>query len=252
MSYTTDPVTGQTLTKTCNQCGIEKPATKEFFYPRSDGRGGGWSSPCKVCDKIRRDTGIRPTGKISKPAERDPENGLRRCTGCLLWLPATQEYFAIGTGSPDGCVAKCKSCSHSIQKERYDNDLEFNRKRREYSLSYHYAHQDEYEYRYRRWVQHLKQAHNINEETYFDRLDFQGWMCATPGCGTPHTPENRLFVDHDHDHCPTRESCGKCIRGLICPPCNSAMGLVGDNPIVLLGLAEYLLAWESEKLTIAS
>ena len=40
-----------------------------------------------------------------------------------------------------------------------------------------------------------------------------------------------LYIDHDHNHCgndyrkqTSRRSCGNCIRGLLCHPCNSMVG----------------------------
>lgn len=33
------------MLKLCARCGLEKPATSEFFYDN----GGSWYSPCKVC-----------------------------------------------------------------------------------------------------------------------------------------------------------------------------------------------------------
>lgn len=54
-----------------------------------------------------------------------------------------------------------------------------------------------------------------------------------------------LHIDHDHSCCPslntsTRRGCGKCVRGLLCFGCNSALGRVKDNPQTLRALADYL------------
>ena len=33
-------------------------------------------------------------------------------------------------------------------------------------------------------------------------------------------------VDHDHNCCPGRKTCGKCIRGLLCSNCNRQLGII--------------------------
>src|SRR6266496_914731 len=39
-----------------------------------------------------------------------------------------------------------------------------------------------------------------------------------------------LTIDHDHDCCPGSASCGKCIRGFLCGLCNSAIGMLNNDP----------------------
>lgn len=56
--------------------------------------------------------------------------------------------------------------------------------------------------------------HRINPEEYV-RLHSLG--CANPACDS----RGPLAVDHDHDCCAGSNSCGQCIRGLLCQPCNS-------------------------------
>lgn len=58
----------------------------------------------------------------------------------------------------------------------------------------------------------------------------------------------RLAVDHDHSCCPSfRKVCGECIRGLLCQPCNQALGLVGDSRDRLGLLIAYLDRWEARR-----
>jgi hypothetical protein len=49
-----------------------------------------------------------------------------------------------------------------------------------------------------------------------------------------------LSVDHDRACCSGSGSCGKCVRGLLCPACNSGLGHFGDDPDRLLAAALYL------------
>lgn len=64
----------------------------------------------------------------------------------------------------------------------------------------------------------------------------QGHACAL--CGN----ESRILViDHDHTCCTGKSnSCGKCIRGLICQQCNTALGMMGDDPELMRKAAAYV------------
>jgi hypothetical protein len=61
-----------------------------------------------------------------------------------------------------------------------------------------------------------------------DKLVASG-ECANPAC---RATDRRLCIDHCHD---TKKP-----RGLLCHQCNTALGLLGDNVQVILGLSQYL------------
>jgi hypothetical protein len=48
-------------------------------------------------------------------------------------------------------------------------------------------------------------------------------------CAICLAPSNELEVDHDHRCCPGPEGCRRCVRGLLCPRCNSGLGLITDR-----------------------
>jgi hypothetical protein len=48
-------------------------------------------------------------------------------------------------------------------------------------------------------------------------------------------------VDHQHSCCPGKSnSCGRCVRGLLCISCNSAIGMFDENVEVLRRAAAYV------------
>ena len=73
---------------------------------------------------------------------------------------------------------------------------------------------------------------------YMDLLVSQGNACA--GCRSPVSDGKDLVVDHDHNCCSTEYTCGECVRGLLCSPCNIALGQVHDSVEKLEKLINYL------------
>lgn len=62
------------------------------------------------------------------------------------------------------------------------------------------------------------------------------------GCLICKRTDRKLHVDHDHACCAPNKArtCGKCVRGLICGPCNRGLGLFFDDPDALARAAQYL------------
>lgn len=83
--------------------------------------------------------------------------------------------------------------------------------------------------------------HGISPE-YFDALlAEQGGTCAIKGCASAECSNGRrLHIDHDHACCPGHDSCGSCIRGLLCDRHNIALGMCQDDPAQLRALADYI------------
>jgi len=77
---------------------------------------------------------------------------------------------------------------------------------------------------------HLRREYGITVEEYDEMLAAQGGGCAI--CGGPQVKRQWLAVDHDH-------ATGE-VRGLLCDPCNLAVGLFGDDPSTLQRAIDYL------------
>lgn len=79
----------------------------------------------------------------------------------------------------------------------------------------------------------LKQ-YGLTIDSYEQMLAAQGGGCAI--CTSPVHPGKdlrRLHIDHDHET-------GR-VRGILCANCNRVLGLVGDDPELLIRASEYLL-----------
>jgi hypothetical protein len=79
----------------------------------------------------------------------------------------------------------------------------------------------------------------LDQATFDALVDNQGGTCAV--CQNPHTTAQPLHLDHDHRCCDQGHCCPACIRGLLCSRHNRALGLAGDDPAILLQLAQYLV-----------
>jgi ribosomal protein L33 len=89
----------------------------------------------------------------------------------------------------------------------------------------------------------LKRLYNITQEQFNELLEAQDNRCAI--CSI-HKDEldRRMSVDHDHGCCPGMETCGKCIRGLLCGVCNMSMGGFKDDVVLMNKAIDYLRQYE--------
>jgi hypothetical protein len=68
-----------------------------------------------------------------------------------------------------------------------------------------------------------------------DTFEEQDGLCAICGGQDPF-----LVIDHDHSCCPGTQSCGLCVRAMICRDCNFGLGFFHDDPDRLTRAVEYL------------
>ena len=79
-------------------------------------------------------------------------------------------------------------------------------------------------------VGRLKYKYGLTLDAFNTMLIGQGSVCAA--CGTSEWGGHGPSVDHDH-------ITGN-IRGILCPMCNTAAGLLRDSPNLARSLADYL------------
>jgi len=84
----------------------------------------------------------------------------------------------------------------------------------------------------------LYYRYRLTWREYVSRLEAQDYGCAI--CREPVPPAGMLAVDHDHDCCPSEQSCGQCVRGLLCLNCNKAIGFFRESAKNVGRAYEYL------------
>lgn len=121
--------------------------------------------------------------------------------------------FAKGKSYSDGRRNYCKKC-HSRYVTQYIKNNPSKRSKSDYKRRF--------------------KRHGLTEEQYESLQKMYSGKC--------HSCKERDAVNIDHDHlcCSGPYSCGKCVRGVLCNQCNTALGLLNDDVAKIKKLIEYI------------
>ena len=168
---------------------------------------------------------------------------MKKCGHCKIELPL--DSFQKNRSAPDGLQYRCKDCTRKASKacrakrghlwlpaaEQWKNRPE-NRARRNATTRARQAKRkleapDKVREERRRWQ--LNTKYGLTPELKRALVEAQDNICSicfvsidAISCATDH--------DHARDY----------VRGMLCKPCNSALGLFKDNPEILRRAADYL------------
>jgi recombination endonuclease VII len=156
---------------------------------------------------------------------------LKECAVCREVKPV--DAYGRWVKAKDGLNSRCKKCSALEQRlyrvnnhERLsvNKKAEYARNReRRLANSRNWKTANKERHSFLQWRSWLKTQYGITPEAYDAILKAQGGTCAL--CpSTESTGGRKLAVDHDHNCCPGKKTCGKCVRGLLCTPCNRNLG----------------------------
>lgn len=134
----------------------------------------------------------------------DPD-WFKRCRTCERDLP--RSAFWRDRSTRDGLCGSCKDCKRKQNAAWHQQNK---RLRSDYSRAYSKANPE------RVAGYHRKRRYGLSQDEYQALVARQSGLCAL--CDQPRA----LVVDHDH-------ASGR-IRGLLCRPCNTALGAFGDDP----------------------
>ena len=161
--------------------------------------------------RARRKAGAEERAYNRAPDDLQIPEDQKWCGGCSLVKQV--EDFNRDASKKDGRQSRCKTCEYEGYKRRLAEDPERVRK-----IS-----------RESRMRNRRRQTYGVTNEEFEEMCEAQGGICAIcqrePG-------QLGLCIDHDHE---TGE-----VRGVICSPCNSGLGLFQDDPEFLRAAAAYI------------
>ena len=127
-----------------------------------------------------------------------------------------EDEFHRNKSKPDGLQTQCKSCT----KNAYDKHPDKFKKRMKTNKQTDKS-------KYLKRIYEIGKKYDLSEEEYRILMDTHKGCCGICGKSL-----EKPCVDHNH-------STGF-IRGLLCQPCNSAIGLLGDTLEDVLKAVTYL------------
>lgn len=136
-------------------------------------------------------------------------NTVKDCRSCKISKSLSEFYKKKGSkdGHENSCILCRRSRMKEVDKNRYN------------SLT--------------RRENHLINTYVITQAVYQHLLLMQGGVCAVCGSESNGRVNDQFFVV---DHCHKTDQ----IRGLLCHPCNAALGLLKDNVNSLKSAISYL------------
>jgi hypothetical protein len=136
----------------------------------------------------------------------------KQCRTCVKDLP--ESSFHKDASRKGGLKYSCKSCS-CLRDKKFRDSMDADERRR------------------RNRESNLQQAYGLTTEACDDLVSSQEGRCAICTVVLSTTTKGPC-VDHNHN---TGE-----VRGILCSNCNRGIGLLNDNPALLISAAEYLNA----------
>lgn len=149
------------------------------------------------------------------------------CCNCGNEFPRTLEYFHKDKQHKDGLCSRCKTCRNEWSREHHNiykdikNEQAKERRIKNGNKNYLERRENGKDLEYK-----LRYLYGLSIEEYNNMLNKQNNKCLI--CGS----KNRLVVDHNHK---TGE-----VRGLLCGKCNKGLGLLKENPLILVKTIKYI------------
>ena len=140
---------------------------------------------------------------------------------CGKWMPRSQTYCGRGTGHGGDC--KSPAFMERQRERARAGDRPYDPVAAQ------------------RWRAKRRLArYGLTKDAFAQKLAAQGYACGM--CFRKFDEGERICVDHAHACCPQeKQSCGRCVRGLLCFACNRALGTIESKQAQA---NQYLSKWQ--------
>jgi hypothetical protein len=179
----------------------------------------------------------------------------KECRSCKKILCI--DKFGKNSAYKSGINPKCRECHNNYIRLRRLADHERSKaiEKERYYTEYYTQKRQQFRKNNR---EKLAEREKLTKRMYKFNLNKEAWdelkLRFNNRCAICHQSETakingvvkELSIDHDHSCCPGKTSCGRCIRGLLCQKCNSAIGYLNDDIELLNNAIEYLLSHSKE------
>lgn len=155
------------------------------------------------------------------PTLFDLSDELIGCTKC--YHRKTPVAFRLDPKKTNGRRSICKECDRAAARAY--------QKRTEQRRRWRVENPERWSFKQR---EHMLRRYGLTVEEYADLLAGQDGCCAICKSPDPRTRGRKVFaVDHDH--------ATGAVRGLLCMICNTGIGGLADNPVLVAQALAYLL-----------
>lgn len=174
------------------------------------------------------------------------------CRRCLTEKPTVDFYK--DRSRKEGTSAYCKPCKSVIDKAYIIADPNRIEKRNQRSREWQKNNAKQYKETIKKWKNnnlekkwqldkksHLWTHYRLTIEDYSKMFYEQNGLCLI--C----KKARKLIVDHDHNCCSEKLTCGKCVRGLICNQCNLIVGIIENNSGIIESSKKYINKYNKKK-----
>jgi len=210
------------FTRICTACGIEKPLS-EYSYSNKVKRDKR-RSKCKKCTSSESKAYYSKRKNMDKPrAEFKP----RPCTKC--GVVKDKDDFGAEKRARDGYYRQCRECRYKAINEARKRRVE----KHGWDAVRDLDDANAYSREWRRNNPGRVRASMIRHKYGLSLQEVENLIASQDGkCAICREAQEDLQIDHCHDS-------GK-VRGMLCGPCNRALGLFKDNPNSIKRAVEYL------------